>query len=164
MSNSMINGNGAENYRQISSIKGNLHAGRLQIKTSDTDAITVESTGTSDRLGFQAYEQGGVLYLQTNKTAIAMENGLITVTVPGDRTFDEIALELSVGELHADQLRANRLTVESGAGQAVIQYFTVRNARFVCGVGALSGQGDAAETLEVSCGIGQVNIDYTEES
>lgn len=160
----MINGNGAENYRQISAIKGNLHAGRLQIKTSNTDAITVESTRTSDRLGFQAYEQGGVLYLQTNKTAIAMENGLITVTVPGDRTFDEIALELSAGELHADQLRTNRLTVESGAGQAVIQNFTVRNARFVCGVDALSGQGDAAATLEVSCGIGQVNIDHTEES
>ena len=157
----MINGNGKETYRQIRKIKGNLYAGRIYFKAADTDGITVESAGTQEKLGFQAYEQDGVLYLRTNKIVIinsGMGKGSITVTMPEGQAFEEIHLFLKAAELHADRLCADKLEVENSAGQVCIQNFSVKEARFECGAGSLSGNGDAAERIEAVCGVGEVDL------
>ena len=154
----MIDGNGREAYRRIRAIEGRLFAGRLCFKTADTDEITVESAGTQEKLGFRAYERDGVLYLQTARRSVHYEKGSITVTLPEGVSLGEIDLELKAGELTADSLRAERLTVVSDAGQVSIRDFSGKNVRFECGAGAFSGSGGAAETLAVTCGVGAVEL------
>lgn len=157
----MINGNGTERFQGIRKIKGTLYAGRIHFQTAETDEITVESAGIHDKLGFQAYEKDGGLYLRTDRFVLLRKNmgsGIITVTLPEGQALEEIDLLLKAGELTADRLSAEKLTVETGAGRVSIQDFSAAEARLVCTAGSLSGKGDATEQIEVACSVGEVNL------
>ncbi len=157
----MLKGNGKEEYRNIRGIRGDLYAGHIRFETADTDAVTVECVGTQEEMGFCAYQEDGVLYLQTHKGGIikgGMSRGIVTVTLPGDGALEEIELLLKAGELSARRLCARRLLVDNGAGQVNIEDFWARQARLSCGAGSLCARGDAEEKLQVSCAVGQVSL------
>ena len=158
----MFNGNGKETYQQIREIKGNLYAGRIYFKTAETDEITVESVGTNEKLGFQAYEKGGVLYLQTKKIVIVkrdIRKGSITITIPQRQTFEKIKLFLKIAELDADRFYADKLEVNNAAGQMRIQDFSAAEARLECGAGAMSARGNTSKKIEVACNVGEVSLE-----
>lgn len=156
----MLNGNGKAVYQKIKAIKGKIYAGRVYFKTADTDEITVESKNTHQKLGFQAYEEDGVLYLKTNKTGTKKNigKGSITVTLPEKQIFEDIDLKLSAGELNADQLSADELEVKTGAGEVFVKNFAAKNAEFKCGAGQMTGTGDVTESMDVKCGVGETDL------
>ena len=156
----MLNGNGKAVYQGIKSIEGKIYAGRVYIKTADTDEITVESKNTHPKLGFQAYEEDGVLYLKTNSngTKKNIGKGSITVTLPEKQTFEDIDLKLSAGELNADQLNADELDVKTGAGEVFVKNFSAKEAKFKCGAGQMTGTGDVTESMDVKCGVGETDL------
>lgn len=157
----MLNGNGKAVYQQITSIKGKIYAGRVYFKTAATDEITVESKDTHEKLGFQAYEEDGVLYLKTNKKVKNKNDigkGSITVTLPEKQTFDKIDLTLKAGELNADEFSADDLEIKNGAGKVFVKDFTAKKAEFESGAGSLSGTGDVSEKMDIDCGVGEIDL------
>lgn len=159
---SILEGNGAMTYQNIRRIKSSLYAGRVNIQSrTDTDEITVESKGLSGRLGFKAFEKEGTLYLTSNKKIKNTNNigkGTITITIPQDRQFEEVELNLKAGELKADQILAKHMEVNAGAGEVSILDFETEKAEFQCGAGTVGATGDVTRKIEADCGVGEIDL------
>lgn len=156
----ILENNGKASYKDINSIKSNVYAGSIHLKKgTGTDVITVESIDINEKLGFRAFEKDGILYLTSNKKIKKSNNigkGTITVTIPENKAFNEIELNMKAGKLKADQIRTNNLEVNAGAGEVNILDFQAEQAEFVCGAGSVTASGDAGRKLEADCGVGEL--------
>ena len=78
------------------------------------------------------------------------------MTIPENRAFNEIELNMKAGKLKADQIRTKNLEVNAGAGEVNILEFQAEEAEFACGAGSVTASGDAGKKLAADCGVGEL--------
>lgn len=86
-------------------------------------------------------------------------NAQLTIYVPKDITLADIDITTGAGKFTAGSLSASSLSLELGAGQAVIDNLTVNNhANIEGGAGEISILGGSIKNLDLEMGVGALNL------
>ncbi len=133
-----------------------LSGAALTFKTgSDLEAV-------SDSKYIKCRQDGSrLLITQTGLTLIGKNKKDISVTVyvPEDMIFDEIDIDMGAGTLTADVLNAKGLTVDMGAGEAIIDELNVsEEAEIDGGAGSITVLKGNIANLDADTGAGDFDI------
>lgn len=155
----------------------------MKIQVSEDDCFRVEADGMRK---FQGYVEDGTLVIRgTSKVSSNNEgnlNGSIYLYVPKDYYFEKVTLDLGAGsmtveELQADSLEANvgagkmafgtldadQVTLDCGAGQLTVEELNSRVVEASVGMGSLRLNGDVTESLTGECSMGEMKLTLTGE-
>lgn len=131
----------------------------LKVKESEDENfyITVDivsETGYGvEKDGTLYIEQFGNVKLQT----LVTDAGEIVLYIPKDFVFEDVKMELGVGEIYIQNIHANSIEVGGKAGEIKIEKLTAGDARFDMGAGEVEIKNGEVDCLnmEVSMGDGQ---------
>lgn len=148
-----------ESYQEVNKIDMDIIAGRVEVLVSDSPDVRVETDGISEKLKFRCYMDGRELKLETTEQIRRLVNvgiGTIYLYVPREMWFEEVSMQVGVGELHVESVYAYDLSVEVGAGSAVLDDFKAGEASLECGTGEINASGDVERELDIETGIGTI--------
>lgn len=148
-----------ETYQEVNEIDMDIAAGKVEVLVSDGPDVRVETEGISEKLKFRCYMDGRELKLETTDHIRHIVNsgiGTIYLYVPREMWFDEVSMQVGVGELHVKSIYARDLSVEVGAGSAILDEFKADEASFECGTGEITASGDVGMELDIEAGIGTI--------
>ena len=148
-----------ESYQEVNEIDMDIAAGKVEILVSDSPDVRVETDGISEKLKFRCYMDGRELKLETSEHIRHIVNagiGTIYLYVPREMRFDEVSMQVGVGELYVESVCARDLSVKVGAGSAVIDEFRADEAGFECGTGEIAASGDVERELDIETGVGNI--------
>ena len=163
----------------------NIEAGGCEFYTvkSDDDSFYVEA---SDAGRFQAYLEGGTLYIRVTTSSGSwgiwgsrktckvrlyvpegysleeadIELGVGVLEFEGLKA-DEVSLNVGAGNIKVDGLTADSLEVEVGMGQIELGELNVKRLEAEIGMGELVVRGSVAGNAKVSCSMGNVDMELT---
>lgn len=61
-------------------------------------------------------------------------------------------------DIYIEDIHAEELSVEIGAGETEIADFTAKDAEFQCGAGTISASGTITGDVDIECGMGEVDF------
>ena len=153
-----------ETYNGVEKIDAYVYAGTVKILPADVPAVTVETDGISEELGFESGMDGTELKITTREHLWRINNvgiGTIYIYIPNDLTLDDISMKLGAGNLYIEEIHANEMSVDAGTGEAVLQNVQAQKMGLQCGVGNIAGSGCAAEELDADVGVGSLKFTLT---
>lgn len=121
--------------------------------------IRIEAEGVSPRLDLNWYVDEDGLNIETNHKIRHMSYatyGTVWIYIPED--LEEAELDVRVGELYIQDIRANDLSVDAGAGEVTIDNFDAQEVDFSCGVGLIQAVGTFAGDADIDCGVGEIDL------
>lgn len=151
-----------ESFAGVTEIDMELAAGKVIFMEGSGSEVRVDTDNLREKLGFNCYMDGNKLRLASKKRLSNLKNigrGTITVTLPGDMTFEEVSLSVGAGTLEIESVNTGDLSVEVGAGEVVIDSFLADEADFGCGAGSIEARGEVRKEADLKCGVG--SIEYT---
>lgn len=157
----VVSGTGSQSFTGVSDIDVYIWGGALEVDTmtSATDTITVETENISEKLGLKCYMDGNELKMVTKKKVVGINSkriGRVIIHVPQSYKLGEASLELVGGYVHVQDIYADTLSVDVGAGEGVVENFTALEADLNCGAGSLTATGNAEKQTEIECGVGEI--------
>ncbi len=119
--------------------------------------IKVQNAG-----GYQGYVKDGTLHLKSIRST-TWGDGIkcrIKLYVPEDVTFDKVELALGAGLIEwKSMVRASDLEIELGAGEISLAELAVGKLEAEVGMGSLEASGDIREKADVTCAMGNIDLD-----
>ena len=109
-------------------------------------------------------EKNGCLILKDLTTiklngSNAYKDAVLTIYVPAGTVFDKVSLNTGAGRVTAEQLSAETLDLELGAGDASFgALYAAKAADIEGGAGRIAISGGALHDLELGMGVGQLNL------
>lgn len=123
--------------------------------------IKVQSAG-----GYQGYVKDHTLHVRGMRRT-TWGDGLtcrIELYVPADFTFGDMELSLGAGEIDwQSAMRASEVEIELGAGEIILDELSVDKLTADVGMGSLEVTGDIREKAEVTCAMGNIELELTGE-
>lgn len=172
-----------ENYIQAtkdshSKLDIKLEAGRINLYYGDVEKIQVKHKGIRN---FRSKIEGDTLYISSEENIISSRSkGVVTIIIPKGTVFKEVELNIGAGQADIDELCADKISVEVGAGQIsanLVGSEEVYSYSAECGIGeikignsSIGGLGGeknvtnpgADRQLDIECGVGQIEISFQE--
>lgn len=170
---------------EIHEINFSFAVGKVKIRTGDTMKVTVENMFEDAITSKVKY---GVWYIED----CLIDSGSvhsdyapdIVVTIPENMHFDKALIYLAAGELSAEELAADTVTLkvdagklqvfellaksellmENGVGEIKVYDMTASNLSVDNGVGSSSLIGAVSGRNRIKCGIGEVKLKLTDRS
>lgn len=105
--------------------------------------------------------QNGDTMVIKEKDGFFVKHGKSTVTVyiPENFVLDTACIEAGAGKVSIDELLAENLTLEIGAGEMTVNKLDVNsNAEFDIGAGEMTINEGRISNLDLDCGVGEVNL------
>lgn len=139
---------------EIEKIYMELEAGVFKIVEGDTNEIIIRSEeairieNDNDSISIETLDRIKVFGFWN------ADSQKVEITLPKGRQFHTIDLEVGAGELTADSLLAQNLTVELGAGRTEIGSFVCENAVISVGAGEVIIDNGMAEEMDLNVGMG----------
>jgi len=137
-----------------------LTAGSFEIVEGDSDKIIVRSAKKIDMA-----QSGKTLTVVTDKGVkvhsfgIANKGHHVEITLPKDKKFHNIELEVGAGQLEADSLVAEDIKMHIGAGSIIVDTLTCEEGEIVVGAGeAIINEGVCGK-LDLEVGLGDLQYD-----
>ncbi len=157
----------------------------FDISANDIHSLYVDVDGVE--LNVERYESGerdGVGLAVTKgvgiRTEYNVENGIlairskdewlssvgeVTIYVPGDMEWDTVELCVGAGTADIEDIRAKKLSVSVGAGEVSLENAKVTEELIASvGMGQLDFDGAADCNVDISCGMGQIRLDFEGKS
>lgn len=156
-----VYGTGKQNFTGVEVIDAYMWGGILEVdnEAASSDTISIETDNISEKLGLKCYMDGNELKLVTKKKVIGIRNkkaGRVIIHIPSNYQLKEADLELVAGYLHIDDIYADELSVDVGAGEGVVENFTAAEVNLNCGAGSLTAAGIASAEADIDCGVGEI--------
>ena len=172
-----------ENYIQAtkdshSKLDIKLEAGRINLYYGDVEKIQVKHKGIRN---LRSKIEGDTLYISSEENIISSRSkGVVTIIIPKGTVFKEVELNIGAGQADIDELCADKISVEVGAGQISANLVGSEEAYSYsaeCGIGeikignsSIGGLGGeknvtnpgADRQLDIECGVGQIEISFQE--
>lgn len=138
----------------IKSLEVKINAADFTIKQGDS--FSVESN-----LKYLTVEdKNGVLTIRDTKKFIRTYTGaVLTLYIPADTVFDKANITTGAGRLTVDNLSANTMNFELGAGEVAIDTLVAASDIDINGgAGKITISGGALHNLDLDMGAGQLNL------
>lgn len=108
---------------------------------------------------FQAYQKGNELRItSTRKAKENAEDSRITLYLPAGYSWQEVDLEVGVGQILAEGLQVSELDISVGAGEIRLSEMEVGNLGAEVGVGNFVAQGSVTGSIEAECTMGNLEL------
>ena len=144
----------SEYYTNINSIEIDVNASSVNIVKGDS--FLVEAKGVSDN--FKVNSRRNTLEIEEDAFWFFNNNsGEITIYVPSD--LNELVIDGGSGEIKIEDIIAERLELDLGAGLIEIASSTFYKADIDGGVGVIDAIDTTLSSLELDAGVGSVSID-----
>lgn len=144
----------SEYYSNINSIEIDVNASSVNIVKGDS--FLVEAKGVSDN--FRVNSRRNTLEIEEDAFCFFNNNsGEITIYVPSD--LNELVIDGGSGEIKIEDIIADRLELDLGAGLIEIASSTFYKADIDGGVGVIDAIDTTLSSLELDAGVGSVSID-----
>ncbi len=127
----------------------------FETKTSEDSSVYLE---VKDAYRFQSYVEGDTLYIISttgSKTWTRRESCRITLYLPEDYRFEEVAINLGAGEMTFKNLYAAQADVEVGAGEIILKDPQVDELEIGVGAGRIELKNMEVMELDVNVGMGE---------
>ena len=135
---------------EIKNLDIELAAGTFEIVEGDADKIIIRSAKK-----IRAAQSGSTLKIDTGKRVkvhffgVTDEGNRVEITLPKDKEFHTIDLEIGAGEMNADALLGEELELEIGAGSIKVEAGAAGKVfKIEAGVGTAVKKGDAVVIIE----------------
>lgn len=143
----------SEYYSNINSIEIDVNASSVNIVKGDS--FLVEAKGVSDN--FRVNNRRNTLEIEEDAFWFFNNNsGEITIYVPSD--LNELVIDGGSGEIKIEDIIADRLELDLGAGLIEIASSTFYKADIDGGVGVMNANDTSFTALELDSGVGSVTI------
>ncbi|MEG0339345.1 MAG: hypothetical protein RR573_05450 [Oscillospiraceae bacterium] len=174
--NSHHNSNDAQSYSDNTKKEldvGNDDINSLSVELGAVEAIITEGDKFELRIDGNASVNS---HIQGDKLVFDMPNkniGLIGndihskvyITVPKNKTFDDISLNIGAGSLKATDLRAESAVLNAGAGEMILDGFICEgDTDITVGMASFELNGDLQGKTSIDCGMGDCSISLTDSS
>lgn len=137
-----------------------LTAGTFEIVEGDSDEIIVRSAKKISMI-----QSGKKLVIDTDKGAkvhffgVSEEGHHVEITLPKDKEFRNIDVEIGAGQLEADSLTAKDIEMQIGAGSIIVDTLICEEGKISVGAGeAIIKEGISGE-LDLDVGLGDLQYD-----
>ena len=153
-------------YDGITALDIDLKAGELEILTSYSDYVEIQTESVSKKLKLNYYRKGNTLVVDStdNLSGIVNQNlGTVCIYLPEELFLDNVKIDVGAGSLYIEDICTKDFSVNIGAGEAEIYSFTAKEADFNCGAGEIVARGNVDEEIDIDCGLGSVSY-YTADS
>ncbi len=143
----------SEYYNNINSIEIDVNVSSVNILRGDN--FLVEAKGVSDN--FRVNNRRNTLEIEENGWKFLNNNsGEITIYVPSN--LNELIIDGGSGEIKIEDITADRLELDLGAGLIEIASSTFYKADIDGGVGVMNANDTSFTALELDSGVGSVTI------
>lgn len=142
---------------EIKNLDIELAAGTFEIVEGDADKIIIRSAKK-----IRVAQSGNTLKIDTGKRVkvhffgVTDEENHVEITLPKDKEFHTIDLEIGAGTMNADALLGEELEVEIGAGEIIVDELACEKARISVGAGKAVVDNGVAEELDLDVGMGEL--------
>lgn len=142
---------------EIKNLDIELAAGTFEIVEGDADKIIIRSAKK-----IRVAQSGSTLKIDTGKRVkvhffgVTDEENHVEITLPKDKEFHTIDLEIGAGTMNADALLGEELEVEIGAGEIIVDELACEKARISVGAGKAVVDNGVAEELDLDVGMGEL--------
>lgn len=118
--------------------------------------LEVKGIGVDTEYGVE----NGILVIKSKDEWFA-SGGEITVSIPHDADWDVVELYIGAGTADIEDVRAKELYVSVGAGEASLENVKATERLFASvGMGQLELNGIADCDMDISCGMGQIQLEF----
>lgn len=136
---------------------------RLNLEINAADLCVKKGTSftvESNLKNLKIKEKDGLLTISDNKKLNGDYNGaVLTIYVPADMLFHKVDLTMGAGKLTIENLSAETLGFELGAGDVTINTLTaMKSADIDGGAGRITIKGGTLNNLDLDMGVGQLNL------
>ncbi len=137
-----------------------LTAGTFEIVEGDSDKIIVRSAKKINMA-----QSGKTLIVDTDRGVkvhffgISDEGHHVEITLPKDKEFRKMDIEIGAGQLEADSLIAEDIEMQIGAGSIIVDTFTCEKAKISVGAGESIIKEGLAGKLDLDVGFGDLQYD-----
>lgn len=152
-----------ETYDGIRKLDLELGVTDMQIVQSDDDRFHVYAYSPDGK--FDSTKNGDTLKIESNTgkkhlgNLVNVDTARVTLEVPAGVVFDEVEMDVGVGNLQAEALVCRELDISCGVGNVAIDGYVTGECDIECGVGEVVmnlGNRQKDFNYRISCGIGNV--------
>ena len=139
----------------IASLSINISAAELDIKTGEKFGVE------TNHKYLKCEEKGDILKISETRSLLAVHpNGMkVIVTVPKEILFDYVDINTGAGSVEIDELSANMLNIELGAGELIASRLNAANkAEIDGGAGSITISDGHLNNAEIDMGVGEFNL------
>lgn len=144
--------------------KIDISAGMGEVKITEGKEFAIYVTGNDNGPEIYSKVENGTWTVETrNEDQWLLQNSKLTIniTLPRGYTATHFAASIGMGSLEADEIRAQEMTLEVGAGEISVDEAEIsRTTVLICGMGQIDiDGGNLFGNTAVECGMGQVNLE-----
>ncbi len=138
----------------ISRLEVNINAADFSIKQGESFLVE------SNLKHLTVEDKNGVLYVKETKKFGSTHNGaLLTLYIPADTMFEKISIKTGAGKLSVEQLSADTINFELGAGEVEIESLIAASEVDIDGgAGKITIYSGSLHDLDLDMGVGQLNL------
>lgn len=133
----------------------------IEIAAADFTIVKADSFGVESNLKhLTVNEKNGILEIKEKKRIfVANADAALVLYIPEGTSFDKVEIETGAGRFTVDELVADELQLELGAGEVKITSLTANNkADIDGGAGRITIDGGSLRNLDLNLGVGQLNL------
>ncbi len=136
---------------------------RLDVDIAAADLTIRQGTEVSVESNLKdlsvADENGTLVVKDTKKSINTYADAVLTIYIPANTTFENISICTGAGKMTAEQLSADTVDLELGAGEVSITSLSAsEKADIEGGAGKVTIRGGALHDLDMDMGVGQLNL------
>ena len=138
----------------FTSLSVNISAAELEIKTG-------EKFGIETNHRYLTYKENGeILEINETRPFFTSHSGMkVILTIPEENVFDYADINAGAGSVKIDDLRANSLKIELGAGELKARRLDASDkAEIDGGAGSVTISGGCLNNADIDMGVGELNL------
>lgn len=138
----------------ISRLEVNINAADFSIKQGEKFSVE------SNLKHLTVEDKNGTLFVRETKAFGSTYTGsVLTLYIPADTTFEKVNIKTGAGKLTAEQLSADTMDLELGAGEVAIESLVATSGVDIeGGAGKITISGGSLHNLDLDMGVGQLNL------
>ena len=144
------------------SVGSNYTSLKVDISASELEIITGEKFGLQTNHKYlECKEKGEILEINERKPFFSVfDSGMkVVLTIPDGTVFDNVDISAGAGSVTIDELSANMLDIDLGAGELKTgQLNAIDNTEIDGGAGSVTINGGSLNNADIDMGVGELNL------
>lgn len=134
----------------------------IQLLPSEDEKVYVETADVDPRLQYDCRQDEDTLEIRTTKklrliNRIKGDAATVWIYLP-EKELQKISISNEAGAVYAETVNAREFHLDVGAGEGILDDFTVQKAQLDCGAGQITATGTVLDELSLDCGLGEIDL------
>jgi hypothetical protein len=153
-----------QSFEEVSSLVIEHGAGKLTIKSTDSDVVTVQGVNVNE--SFVAEKSfSGELRIKSKFNFWNMfssgsfnKNSSITIYLPTAFEADKVRIDAGAGNVNIENLKTDKLDINAGVGDVYGEFIYAEDVSLDGGVGEITLENVELNDVDIDAGVGNIDI------